>query len=1344
MAKYDNFNRGKYQNAFDQMFGAGRYEQGMNDAREVGRLKVEASLARKAFEQRLKEEEAARKKAEKEKAKAAATALPKADESYSRTSKKKTETSSKNDDSLLDKLVSGAKAVGKGIGRFDDIMTNALTFGLSGEADKRIQKTLDKKGSDVKLTEYLKPREDGDIVGKGADLLANLAGYTIPGVGAVQALRGLGATGKGIQALSQAHKAGTVTKPLLKRAAIDSAKEGAIVGGGLTALESGVRLGLNRESDTTFGKELGNIALGTALGGALDPLATLAAPALKMASRSAVDNAITGQGTSSLRQAARQAETNPVAAGDIIREQMRQSRTTDGLLNRTSTDRLFDSLINQSVSSTRNNPLDSLRVSQDAVDARSIMQDISETAGRKPRGVDVEENLMNLINERKSARSQTIRDAATPTNLKLDASDSLQDMGIRETASTSSQNNKPFNVMNDLVPNREPVRPTTAAPEVDVNRSFIDREVKKPKADTRTSLTKVQQSLTNDLAPMRKIDQQMQALDANGLLEYLNPKTLIKSRKKDAAVNSSIEKSLMNAKGAHSVAANHTTNRWSTFLEGLNQSKSTNMIEVEDYAFAKRGMDILENQANKQAARDSLMEEIDALKAAGASSDEIRAMQEIVDGYTDYTMPEGATADVLQAQIAKFEQNPELVKQYEDFVKLQQENLKDMYDGGMITKKLYDTLKENKTYISMHRNFDNISSTTGMASRRPQNTLERMSTGSEERIKSPIQEAIRNAYMTKFNIEKNNALKVVQKFAQVDKDGALFRGVKSPNANTITVFDNGKPKHYEVPPELKSYVDNFNPNYDPNILAKTLQGMAQMQRKLTTQYNLAFQLKSLVREPVQAIMTSRTAPTALHAAKNTALGYVDAMMGPQLQEITKGLPKHLQFNSYKQNWDKLGGTGFQFIRMSDDDLQRVAKEMLDGGTAKGNIKKLNPFRALGKFGEKVEEGARLGEFRSAKNQGYADADAFYEATDITNYKRTGETTRSLNRYVPFLNATIQGNSRVARAFQEAPARTIARGATMLSTTAIGAYSMRFHDGVSDEQRRELDNLSQWEKDAYMHVPVPNSETIIAIPKAFAVGQMFMNPVERALDDYYNAVLKDKTVPQQVKDGLISTAKSFIPPYEFAIYSTGLEVMANKSFFTGQDIESEYDRDAGVPKEEIEAYNQSWLTKNIADWINKMSFDADSEGLVSPAQIDYIVKDLTGTGGTQALGVMDSLVSENAPAKPLEDALLKPINQFKADPTRASGVYEELKNLAKKEKRNNQSMTEMTEEEKNAERANRPLQNYEAAFKELNKAIQAVRSDKGLTSKEKQAEITELRKQQDSLGTQAIDWYNSLK
>ena len=156
MAKYDKFNRGKYEDAFNQMFGAGRFEQGMQSAREQGRLKAEVSLARKAYQERIREEEAARKKAEKEKEKAKATALPKADDSYSRKPEKKT--SNKKDDGILSKLLSGAKKVGSEVARFDKNIGNALTGGLTGEMDKRLQKKLNEKGINKDVTSYLKPR----------------------------------------------------------------------------------------------------------------------------------------------------------------------------------------------------------------------------------------------------------------------------------------------------------------------------------------------------------------------------------------------------------------------------------------------------------------------------------------------------------------------------------------------------------------------------------------------------------------------------------------------------------------------------------------------------------------------------------------------------------------------------------------------------------------------------------------------------------------------------------------------------------------------------------------------------------------------------------------------------------------------------------------------------------------------------------------------------------------------------------------------------------------------------------------------------------------------------------
>ena len=161
MAKYDRFNRDKYAQTFDNLFGQGRFEQGINDARETGRVKVEATLARKAYQDQQKKLEKERKKQEEAAAKAASLAPSEGSRSGNTT---------KNAASgILGSLLGGVKKVGSEIARFDDRVGNALTFGLTGEADKRIQNQLQKKGKDVDLTSYQNAREKGDIAGKGLD-----------------------------------------------------------------------------------------------------------------------------------------------------------------------------------------------------------------------------------------------------------------------------------------------------------------------------------------------------------------------------------------------------------------------------------------------------------------------------------------------------------------------------------------------------------------------------------------------------------------------------------------------------------------------------------------------------------------------------------------------------------------------------------------------------------------------------------------------------------------------------------------------------------------------------------------------------------------------------------------------------------------------------------------------------------------------------------------------------------------------------------------------------------------------------------------------------------------------
>lgn len=1283
MAKYNNFDSGKYKSAFDQMFGQGSFDRGIQESQEIGRMKVEASLAREAFEKRQKEAEAERKKAEKEAAKAKAIEDSMKAKEKSEKKRASGNETKKKAEGVLEKIGDFAKDAFSEAARFQNRALNTLSGGLlKGTLEKNAQHQI----GDAAKTSFKSREGAGNVVDKVADFAGLLGG----GVGATSLSRGAGVTGKGIKALEQAVKNKNVTGSLVKTAAKDAAKEGALIGGGLTALESAGRV-VNDESQGLL-DELKRIGLATTVGAVADPLLTVTGPAAKLLAKNTVDTAA-GKAAA---EVAKKAESGPLAR-TVERRQL---------------------LDNATGSRQADKALELMSKSDNSAVKRTV-GDLSKAAEAKTSTVA---DLADIANNSRIER-RAVEDLSKVAQPKLSTAEKALDDPLKELTRRQSAE-------------------TVLEPK-STTKSFIDRTVKKDKKKIATETSAIKKSLVNDLAKVADIDKKMQELDADGLINYLQPKTLIKSSKKQASVDSSLEKSLLNAKGAHSVSAQHVTNRFKPFMEEANKVSKDQVSKIGDYAFAKHGLKMLDNQSASRMERDALVEQLDAVKAElGANSEDAKLLEELIESYKPYELPEGATADVLQKQVAELEKDDVLVKQYQQFQKLQQENLKDMYDGGLISKPLYETLKANDTYISMQRNFGNESSLAGTGGKRVKTPLDSLKSGSSEMIKDPVTSAMRNAYITKFNIEKNNALKVVEKFAKIDSEGTTFKGVLQPNSKTITVFNNGKPKYYEVPEALKSYIDNFSADADPDILTNVLQKTAQMQRKLTTQYNIAFQLKSLVREPVQAMMTSRTAKHSIDSAKNIAIGYVDALVGPQLQALTKNLPKKLQFDSYKQTWKDMGGSGFQYIRMSDEDLQKVAKEMMDSGTTKGNIKKLNPFNLVGKMGETVEEGARLGEFRSAKNQGYSDADAFYEATDITNYKRSGTTARELNKYIPYLNATIQGNERVMRALSEAPARTITRGVTALSTSAAGIYALRFRDDVSDSQRQELDNLSDWEKDSYLHIPIPNSETIIALPKAFAVGQMFMNPVERALDSYYEANMKDNSVPQQVKDGIKGVLKSFVPPTDVAGYQTVKDLKNNKDSFTGFDIESQYDIDAAVPKQDREAYDQSYVSKVIADAINAMSFS--EEGIVSPAQVDFLIKDLVGTTGSQAIDLADQALNPNAPAKTMEDLLLKPVNQFIQDPTRASGRYSDIKKLAQIESRDNTPMTGMSEEEKNIERSQRGAQNYEDAFKELNKAIQAVRSNADLSSKEKKEAITELRKEQDSLGSRAIDWYNSMK
>ncbi|MER2010072.1 MAG: hypothetical protein ABS939_21775, partial [Psychrobacillus sp.] len=120
-------------------------------------------------------------------------------------------------------------------------------------------------------------REFGE--GGGTDLIADMLGYGVPGLGAVKAIRGTSLGAKGLTTGISARNLGQF------------AKEGAAVGSIMSAGEIGSRELLNPE-DTNWKQNASELGLNIAAGATLDPLFSMAVPIAKSVQKMVNEKAI--------------------------------------------------------------------------------------------------------------------------------------------------------------------------------------------------------------------------------------------------------------------------------------------------------------------------------------------------------------------------------------------------------------------------------------------------------------------------------------------------------------------------------------------------------------------------------------------------------------------------------------------------------------------------------------------------------------------------------------------------------------------------------------------------------------------------------------------------------------------------------------------------------------------------------------------------------------------------------------------------------------------------------------------------------------------------------------------
>jgi len=297
--------------------------------------------------------------------------------------------------------------------------------------------------------------------------------------------------------------------------------------------------------------------------------------------------------------------------------------------------------------------------------------------------------------------------------------------------------------------------------------------------------------------------------------------------------------------------------------------------------------------------------------------------------------------------------------------------------------------------------------------------------------------------------------------------------------------------------------------------------------------------------------------------------------------------------------------------------QKVLKDILKQPVTDKFVNIINGkglINALRGISEATESATKIGEFGKALKKGASPQEAAYRARDLMDFARAGSSIRPANKIIAFLNANIQGKSKLLRAVKERPA---AVGAKMISTMAlptvgIYAYNEKF---ASEKQKQIVDEAPQWLKNTFWLVAIPGTDLVGRIPKPFDMS-VIANTTERFLDfvasndkEAFDGFLK-----QTIKDQSVPVMISGIVPL--------IEVMSNYSFFRDSPIIPT--REQYLKRQDQYDNSTSEIAKIIAGGVRSVAGEETDFG--SPRAIDYLLKTSTAGLGTTVLDASDYIAS----------------------------------------------------------------------------------------------------------------------
>lgn len=665
-----------------------------------------------------------------------------------------------------------------------------------------------------------------------------------------------------------------------------------------------------------------------------------------------------------------------------------------------------------------------------------------------------------------------------------------------------------------------------------------------------------------------------------------------------------------------------------------------------------------------------------------------------------------------------------------DFQKRIFENL---VRSGLMSQEDADKIFENnKHYVRFKRVFDDfeLEDNFVLSSRvkmNGQGSVVKEIKGSERDLRNVFPYIMQNTAKIIQAAERNRIAKsianmesVLPQYIQKVEEG------DSANRNTILYKEGGQKKRVEVSRPLWEAMQDLHPN------------QISMFQKFFAPFRVAANVFRTAATITPEFWLMHNLPRDINTARVQAkgnFGFVDAVAG-----IAASVGKTDLYHEWMRN----GGGFDSFMELNDKKAELAWEELMRPNGRFMRYAKSLGLEALKDASSTFEEATRVGVYRAAKRSGMSDLSAAIDSRDATiDFLRAGKAGRIANRYIPFLNAGIQGTDKLVRAFKDNPALMTFRGITTITVPSVLLTGYYLY-GAPEDERKEYLEQSQVLKDmAWTFKAGGEWRTIY---KPFSLGYLFGTLPERFMLWAYK---EDKPEAENLwRDYVMGLGGSISPIQDIGSLLTpvgrmAIESLTNYNFFTGRPIYSPYKE--GLPPEE----RTNKYTSQTATQIGKTLG-------VSPALVENSIRNVFASstpyvlkGGDALLNSVKKWNGEDVPEKPITDADRLLIRGVSArNPSGFNAIStQNFMNKFKDISQIHEAYTQKKGEEKRMYREQHTedlrlyngVKNYDKRIREIKKHIDKIYDNKEMSSEEKVQSIRSYEDQILEAARQANKW-----